>query len=152
MEDSGNNGRTKIQLIHDASSIYYLHPSEGPNNSLSKYLLKENNYDIWEKTIVNALEGKNKDGFINGDVAKPTDEKSAEFVAWKANNSTICSWIFNSVDESIQPSVVSHKIAKDMWSDLKDRYCVSNGPRVNQLKSEYNLATSSKRPLCCIIL
>ncbi|XP_056690914.1 uncharacterized protein [Spinacia oleracea] len=134
----GGEGKTPIQLIHDASSIYYLHLSEGPSNSLSKYLLKEQNDDIWEKAIVNALEGKNKYGFVNGDWAKPKDETGAEFAAWKANNSTICYWIFNSVDESIQPSIVSHKIAKDMWQDIKERFCVSNGPRLNQLKSEYH--------------
>lgn len=85
------------------------------------------------------MEGKNKYGLINGDFAKPADEKGSEFVAWKANNSTlICSWIFNSVDESIQPSVVSNKIAQHLWNDLKERYCVSNGPRLNQLKSAYH--------------
>ncbi|KAK6151537.1 hypothetical protein DH2020_014172 [Rehmannia glutinosa] len=48
---------------------------------------------------------------------------------------TLC----NSVDESIQPSVDGHKIAKDMWLDLKERYSITNGPRLNQLKSEYHL-------------
>uniref|UniRef100_A0A803LHS0 Retroviral polymerase SH3-like domain-containing protein n=1 Tax=Chenopodium quinoa TaxID=63459 RepID=A0A803LHS0_CHEQI len=77
--------------------------------------------------------------FISDDFEKPTDEKSAEFVAWKSNNSTICSWLFNSVDESIQPSVAGHKIAKEMWLDLKERYSINNGPRRNQLKSQYHL-------------
>ncbi|XP_056690690.1 uncharacterized protein [Spinacia oleracea] len=143
MGGSGDSGKS------NASSIYYLHLSKGPTNSLSKYLLKENSYDIWEKVIVNALEGKNKYGFVNGDFAKPTDETGPEFVAWKANNSTICSWIFNSVDESIQPSVVSHKIDKDMWIDLKERYCVSNGPRLNQLISDYHSLCQKNLSVVC---
>lgn len=40
-----------------------------------------------------------------------------EFRAWKSKNSTLCSWLFHSVDESIQPSVAGHKIAKEMCFD-----------------------------------
>ncbi|KNA09881.1 hypothetical protein SOVF_149230, partial [Spinacia oleracea] len=137
-DGNGKNGK-KVQLIHDASSIYYLHPSEGPSNSLTKYMLKNENFDIWEKAIINALEGRNKFGFVNGEFEKPTDETSAEFSAWKSNNSTICSWMFNSIDESIQPSVAGHKIAREMWLDFKERYSNNNGPRLNQLKAQYHL-------------
>ncbi|XP_021735390.1 uncharacterized protein LOC110702054 [Chenopodium quinoa] len=136
----GSESNTKKpQLIHDASSFYYLHPSENSGMSLTKYLLTGKNYDVWSKAIINALEGRNKAGFINGDFGKPEDDKSPEFAAWKANNSTICSWLFNSVAESIQPIVVSLKIAIEMWVDLKERYSTVNGPRINQLKSQYHL-------------
>ncbi|VFQ71190.1 unnamed protein product [Cuscuta campestris] len=127
----------KARLIHDASSIYYLHPSEGPGNSLTKYLLKSDNFDVWEKAIRNALGGRGKAVFLSPTgVPKPVDE--GELSAWCANHQIICSWIFNSVDESIQPSIVSHSIAYELWDDLKKRYSCSNGPRVYQLKSELN--------------
>ncbi|VFQ60888.1 unnamed protein product [Cuscuta campestris] len=127
----------KTRLIHDPSSIYYLHPSEGPGNSLTKYLLKSDNFGVWEKAIRNALGGRGKSVFLSsGSVPKPTDEQ--ELSAWCANHQIICSWIFNSVDESIQPSIVSHSIAYELWNDLKKRYSCSNGPRVYQLKSELN--------------
>ncbi|VFQ84399.1 unnamed protein product [Cuscuta campestris] len=127
----------KTRLIHDPSSIYYLHPSEGPGNSLTKYLLKSDNFDIWEKAIRNALGGRGKSIFLSSvGITKPTDEH--ELSAWCANHQIICSWIFNSVDESIQPSIVSHSIAYELWDDLRKRYSCSNGPRVYQLKSELN--------------
>ncbi|KAL2892316.1 hypothetical protein RDABS01_008225 [Bienertia sinuspersici] len=66
-------GTTKrVQLIHDASTYYYLHPSEGPSVSLTKYLLTGYNYETWAKAITNALHGCNKFGIINGDFAKPS--------------------------------------------------------------------------------
>lgn len=135
----GDNTKKVPQLIHDSSSIYYLHPSEGPTIALSKYLLLGDNYDVWSKAIINALEGHNKLGFVNGDFTKPAATNIAELCAWKSNNSTICAWIFNSVNFTIQPSIVSHKIASEMWIDLKERYSIVNGPRINQLKSEYHL-------------
>ncbi|KAK9714728.1 hypothetical protein RND81_06G115200 [Saponaria officinalis] len=101
--NDGSKGKSKPQLIHDPGSIYYLHPSE-TGSSLTKSLLSDSNYDIWEKAVTNALEGRNKFGFINGEFKRPTDEKSAEFLAWKSNNSTICSWIFNLVDDELYGS------------------------------------------------
>ncbi|RAL37503.1 hypothetical protein DM860_000197 [Cuscuta australis] len=131
-----SEGTKKVRLIHDPTSPYYIHPSESAGNSLTKHLLKGDNYDIWEKTIINALEGRSRAGFLNpSGFPKPTDEQ--ELAAWKANNSIICSWICNSVDEHIQPSIISHKIAHELWLDLNTRYGGSNGPRIHQLKSEF---------------
>lgn len=138
---TGNVNGKKLQLIHDASSMYYLHPSEGPSNSSTKYLLTGDNYDVWTKATINALDGRNKYGFVNGDFVQPT-EKSPEYFAWRSNNSNICSWIFNCVDISIQPSIVSHKIAVDLWIDLQERYSIVNSPRINQL-------ILTKGTICC---
>lgn len=45
--------------------------------------------------------------------------------------------MFNSIDISIQPSIAGHKNAREMWTDLKERYSVVTGPRIYQLKAEY---------------
>nr|XP_019066441.1 uncharacterized protein LOC109118840 [Solanum lycopersicum] len=125
----------KIRPIHDPSSVYYLHPSEGPSNSLTKYLLKGDNFDVWEQAICHALEGRSKIGFLyENEFPKPTND--LELDAWKANNSIICSWIFNSADETIQPSLVAHKIAHELWTDIKARYRGTNAPKSWQLKSD----------------
>ncbi|VFQ67474.1 unnamed protein product [Cuscuta campestris] len=135
MASEASSDTKRARLIHDPSSIYYLHPSEGPGNSLTKFLLKCDNFDIWEKAIRNALGGRGKSIFLSPvDVPKPVDEN--ELSAWYANHQIICSWIFNSVDESIQPSIVSHTISSELWDDLRKRYSCSNGPRIYQLKSE----------------
>lgn len=126
------------QLIHDTSSVYFLHPSEGPSMSITKFVLLGDNYDVWCKAITNALEGKNKLGFLNGEISRPTNEKSPEFIAWRSNNSTICGWMFNSLDVSIQSSVVNHRIAIDFWRDLEERYATINGPKIHQLNHEYH--------------
>lgn len=89
----------------DASSYYYLHPSNNSSKSLITYLLTGDNHNTWSKAIMNALHGRNEAGFITGDFIEPVDVKSPEFSAWKANKFTICCWLLNSVDVSIQPSV-----------------------------------------------
>ncbi|KAL2943900.1 Gag polyprotein [Bienertia sinuspersici] len=106
--------------------------------SLTKFILHGDNYDVWAKAIITGLEGKNKLGFVTGDIPQPSDPNSSEFIAWWSNTSTICGWIFNSVDDKIQPSIASHKVVRDMWLDLKERYGLSNGPRRHQLKTLYH--------------
>ncbi|VFQ75998.1 unnamed protein product [Cuscuta campestris] len=125
----------KTRLIHDPSTEYNLHPSEGPGNALTKHVLKGDNFDTWEKTIVNALKGRIKASFLSPvGMAKPTDPMELE--AWEANNSTICSWIFNSVDETIQPSIASHTVVHELWTDVKARYSTVNEPHIYQLENE----------------
>ncbi|VFQ61178.1 unnamed protein product [Cuscuta campestris] len=115
----------KTWLIHDPTTIYYLHPSEHVGNALTKYLLKSANYEIWEKAICYAFGGRGKAVFLSPKVVpKPKDER--ELGTWESNNSIIYSWIFNSVGESIQPSIVSHIIAFELWSDLKKRDSANN--------------------------
>lgn len=47
---------------------------KAPGNSLTKYLLTRDNYDVWTKAIINALKGRNKYGFTNGNFVKSVDE------------------------------------------------------------------------------
>ncbi|VFQ95864.1 unnamed protein product [Cuscuta campestris] len=137
----------KANLIHDPSSIYYLHPSEGPSNSLTKYVLHSDNYDVWKKAVLHALGARGKAKFLTATgVPKPTDE--AELGAWESNHSIICSWLCNSVDESIQQSIISHMIAYDLWNDLKKRYGGSNGPRMYQLKCELHNLRQKAAAVC----
>ncbi|GAA0139006.1 hypothetical protein LIER_00638 [Lithospermum erythrorhizon] len=92
--------------------------------SLTTYVLTGDNYDIWAKAILNGLEGKNKLGFINGQYPPPGDKASLEYAAWRANNSAICGWLFNSTDSNIQSSNASHNIVSELWLDLKERVVV----------------------------
>lgn len=46
--------------------------------------------------------------------------------------------MFNVINISIQHNVAGHKIALEMWTDLKERYAIVNGPHIHQLKTEYH--------------
>ncbi|KAJ4749494.1 Retroelement pol polyprotein-like [Rhynchospora pubera] len=48
----------------------------------------------------------------------------------------LVSWLFNSIDSSLQPSVAYFETAKELWDDLKERFSVGNAPRIYQLKSD----------------
>lgn len=83
-----------------------------------------------------ALSVKNKLGFIDGSISKPTGNL---LPAWIRNNHIVIAWILNSVSKTISGSLLFSESARDIWIDLKDRFQKKNGPRIFQLKR--NLAT-----------
>ncbi|XP_020265950.1 uncharacterized protein LOC109841405 [Asparagus officinalis] len=48
----------------------------------------------------------------------------------------LISWIFNSIEKSIQPSIAYEETAKAIWEDLRDRFSIVNAPRIHELKGQ----------------
>lgn len=93
------------------------------------------NYVSWSRAMMMALSGKNKDGFIDGTIEKPTNAKLAK--AWKFNNDIIASWIINSVSKEITTSIVYSGSVKNVWDELADRFKESTlSIEVYQLQKE----------------
>ena len=66
------------------------------------------NYDPWEQAVRTALKAKNKLGFIDRKITKPTvgeGEETAEANAWDMVNSMIMSWIINVINPKIHASI-----------------------------------------------
>ena len=81
------------------------------------------------------MRARKKFGFIDGTIKRP-DEKSVELEDWWTNNSLLVSWMMNTIEPSLQ-SMISHmEVAQDLWVDIKERFLVANGPRIQQLKAE----------------
>ncbi|XP_073046189.1 uncharacterized protein [Primulina eburnea] len=80
-----------------------------------------------------ALSVKNKLGFIDGSVIKPSESEPNLLNAWSRNNNIVISWLLNSVSKDISSSVLFAESAMEIWNDLKERFQQSNGPRIFQL-------------------
>lgn len=66
-----------------------------------------------------ALNAKNKLGFVNGTLSKPTSS-SAKTQLWERCTDMVLSWIFNSIDKTIVNSLIYHDNPHDVWLDLED--------------------------------
>ncbi|XP_052203055.1 uncharacterized protein LOC127808520 [Diospyros lotus] len=82
-----------------------------------------------------ALSVKNKLGFINGTIVRPSGDITL-LNAWIRSKNIVISWILNSVSKEISTSLIYSESAFDIWNDLKDRFQQSNGPRIFQLRRE----------------
>lgn len=86
-----------------------------------------------------ALSIRNKLGFIDGTLPKPTGDL---LQSWTRNNNIVIAWILNSVSKGISSSIFFTDSTYAIWEDLKERFQRKNGPRIFQLK--HDLATLSQ--------
>ena len=73
--DSSVQGAETIK----SSDPYFLHSSDHPGIVLVTKLLNRDNYSTWSHSMGIALSAKNKSGFVDGSIEKPskTDEKNS---------------------------------------------------------------------------
>lgn len=116
-------------------SPYYLHNSDHPGLVLVSEPLDGNNYGIWHIAMTTSLEAKNKLGFLDGSIAKPS-ENDPYFKIWCRCNSMLKSWLLNSVSKKIYTSILYIKHAADIWKDLHTRFHKSNLPRLYKLRHQ----------------
>ncbi|XVF80409.1 hypothetical protein PTKIN_Ptkin15bG0068300 [Pterospermum kingtungense] len=120
--------------FEDTSSPYYLHNNENPGTVLvTTPLSGSNNYHSWSRAMLTALDAKNKAGFVDGSISRPTNDDLL-FAAWKRCNSMVKSWLFNAICKEITTSLLCFQTAAEIWTDLKSRFMQSDGPRVFEIK------------------
>jgi len=66
----------------DTESVFYVHPSEGPNSVLVTPPLDGSNYLAWSRSMIRAFGVKNKLKFIDGSMEIP-DEDELNHNAWE---------------------------------------------------------------------
>ncbi|CAJ2632240.1 unnamed protein product [Trifolium pratense] len=117
-------------------SPYYLSNSDNPGNIITQVQLKgDNNYDEWARAVKTALRAKKKFGFVDGSLTQPSDD-SEDLEDWWTVNSMLVSWILNTIEPTVRSTISYMEVAKHLWDDIKERFSVGNGPRIQQLKSE----------------
>lgn len=82
-----------------------------------------------------SLRARGKWGFIEGIVKKP-DDASPEIEDWWTVQSMLITWIMNTIEPSLRSTVLYFDTAKELWDDVRERFSITNGPRIQQLKSE----------------
>ncbi|XP_042008801.1 uncharacterized protein LOC121757319 [Salvia splendens] len=133
MAPRGGGGGSQIQSAEDFSSPYYLHPSDNPGLQLVPQPLIGSNYINWSRSMSTVLLAKNKLLFVNGVLLKPTDDDLL-YSAWIRCNSMVVSWIRNSLSPQICSSIMYLEDAKEIWSDLRDRFSQCDSARIYQLR------------------
>ncbi|KAL2902680.1 Retrovirus-related Pol polyprotein from transposon RE1 [Bienertia sinuspersici] len=126
----------------DPSSPYYLGSGDQPGNLITHVILKSDNYVAWSRAITLSLKARHKFVFIDGTLSKPT--ASAELIDWETVHSMIVSWILRSIDPKLVESIPFHDDARRLWLYLEKRFCIANGPRLQQLRAQIADCRQSK--------
>ncbi|XP_074314831.1 uncharacterized protein LOC141651000 [Silene latifolia] len=108
-------------------SPFHLGSQDNPGNTITHVQLRGENYDEWARSIRLALKARRKFGFVDGTIAKPTENLDD----WSTVHSMIVSWIMNTIEPSLRTTISYYEDAALLWKDLQDRFCVVNGIRVS---------------------
>lgn len=120
----------------DASSVYYLHPSDHTGLKLVSQVFDGVGYGDWKREMVLALTSKNKIGFVDGSLKKPATA-SEEFNAWIRCDSMIIGWIVSNLGVLIARSVHNLKTAREIWVDLEERFGQGSAAQLYSLNEEW---------------
>ncbi|XP_071699604.1 uncharacterized protein [Rutidosis leptorrhynchoides] len=111
----------------------FLHQNNNPGLILiSKKLIGSENYSSWKRSMMIALNAKNKLKIVTKEYREPaigTDLRSL----WERNNDMIISWILNTVSEEIGNSLNFINSASSLWDELHEHYAQIDGHRIYQL-------------------
>jgi hypothetical protein len=129
----GSNGKKHVGV--DPTSPFYLHPSDHPGMNICPVILKGDNYPEWESSMRNAFRAKRKLGFLNGTVTQPNADAS-EIEDWWSVNSMLVGWIIQSIESSLRSTITYYDTVKELWDDIHQRFSITNGPRILQLRSD----------------
>lgn len=120
----------------DPSDPLYLHHLDQPGLVLVTQQLSQSNYPLWSHAMLMALTTKNKDGFVDGSIKKPSTTSSKEYKQWIRCNLLVKWWILNTISPSIAQSVMYNDDASKIWSELKERFSHANNVHLFHIEQE----------------
>jgi Trp operon repressor len=120
-------------VLNEFSDSLIIHHGDSLSSILVSQPLTGENYNSWSRSMLMALNAKNKLCLLDGSLPKPSDS-STIFKNWTRCNDMVLSWIINSVSKDIAESIIYIDNAESMWKDLKERFSQGNGPRIFQLQ------------------
>jgi hypothetical protein len=120
----------------DYADPFFLHPSDHPGLQVVSHQFNGDNFSSWHKSMIVALSGKNKLGFLDGTIKKPEITATDKLLSWKRNNNIIASWIVNSLSKEIAATVLYSNSAAEIWNNLLHRFQQKNGLHIFELKKQ----------------
>lgn len=85
--------------------------------------------------MTNALLAKNKIGFVDGTLKQPAAD-SADLSFWIRCDAMVKGWIKSAMEKDVRKSVRYAKTAREIWSDLSERFGKGSAPRLYELRRD----------------
>ncbi|PNX92270.1 retrovirus-related Pol polyprotein from transposon TNT 1-94 [Trifolium pratense] len=133
---SNDTKKPIINVYDDPSDPLYLHHSDQPGLVLVTQQLSQSNYPLWSHAMLMALTTKNKDGFVDGSIKKPSTTSSKEYRQWIRCNLLVKGWILNTISPNIAQSVMYTDDASKIWMELKERFSHTNSVHLFHIEKE----------------
>ena len=83
--------------------------------------LNGTNYALWSQVVEMYISGKDKLGYINGDLPQPSSTDPV-FRKWRTNNAIVKGWLINSMDPSLIGNFMWFLTSKMVWDSIATTY------------------------------
>lgn len=130
-----NQNTQNVDPTMTPSSVYFLHPSDS-SQKLVNIIFSGRGFANWKRVMTIALSGKNKMGFVDGSLPRPTGNSTSK--AWDRVDHVVMGWIIAVLEDSIANSVLSYKTSKAIRDELGERYGQSSNAQMFSLQEELN--------------
>lgn len=116
----------------DASSPYFLHHSENHNSVIVTPKLTSSNFPSWKWSFLLVVSIKNKQGFLDWTIPKPSPEDFL-YLPWIRCNNLIVALLLRSISPSIASTVFYVEHAKQIRNKLHQRFFELDDSRISHL-------------------
>lgn len=124
---------------------YSLHNNDHAGLVLvSDRLTTASDFHSWRRSVLMALNVRNKLGFIDGTISKPP-ENHREYGAWSRCNDIVATWLMNSVSKTIGQSLLYISTAEGIWKNLLSRFKQDDAPRVFDIEQRLSKIEQGSR-------
>ena len=115
---------------------FYLHNSDHAGLALvTDRLTSGAEFHSWRRSVRMALNVRNKLGFIDGTILKPSDNHR-DSGAWSRCNDMVSTWLMNSVSKKIGQSLLFMSSAESMWKNLMCRFKQDDALRIYEIEQK----------------
>lgn len=83
--------------------------------------LDGSNYALWSQVVEMYISGKDKLGYINGDIQQPP-QTDPSFRKWRTDNAIVKGWLINSMEPSLIGNFIRFPTVKLVWDSIATTY------------------------------
>lgn len=102
----------------DAFSPYFLHHSKNHNSVIVTPKLTSSNFPSWKQSFLLAISIRNKQGFLDGSIPKPSPENYL-YLPWIRCNNLIVAWLLRSISQGTKSVDAYFTKLNVIWEELR---------------------------------
>ncbi|XP_019096461.1 PREDICTED: uncharacterized protein LOC109130846 [Camelina sativa] len=92
-------------------------------------------FNSWRRSMQMSLNVRNKLGFIDGTISKPSSDHR-DYGSWSRCNDMVSTWLMNYVSKKIGQSLLFIPTAKEIWKDIISRFKQDDAPKVYEIEQK----------------
>ena len=122
--DSQSTNETLLELttkMAEALSRTLTSTPTSENMTLIGIKLDDTNYALWSQVMEIYISGKDKLGYVNGDIPQPSPT-DPNFRRWRTENSLVKGWLINSMDPGLIGNFIQYSTVKEVWDAIATTY------------------------------